>query len=54
MQGEEHFYEECQVIPVDRIIELENLPFFFSHQCKNDAKTIGLNIAGEQDICTSY
>lgn len=46
--GEGNFYEERHVIQVDRIIELEKLPFFFSHQCNNDAKIIGLKIAGNR------
>lgn len=41
--GEGHFYEECHIIHVDRTIALEKLPFF-SHQCNNDAKIIGLKI----------
>lgn len=42
--GEGIFYGECHIIHVDRTIELEKLPFF-SHQCNNDAKIIGLKIA---------
>lgn len=44
---EGNFYEECLIMHVDRIIELEKLPFFSSHQC-NNAKIIELKIAGNR------